>query len=237
MGDNLDPQQLMFTLIAVIMGVTFHEFSHAFVAYRLGDPTAYREGRVSLNPIRHFDPIGGMMMFFLILGAAPLAWGRPVPIDVMRIQGGRRGMGWSSMAGPMSNLLLATIASLPWQFGLENSLPPAIEELLWTIIMLNIGLAAFNMLPLPPLDGFNTLMGFVPNGWATPLGRMRQPASGLLLLLILLPWIGSKIPALQSDINLLQVMVGPIYMLFIKMLFPTGGCCYMVHHDDDSQAA
>lgn len=228
--------QTVYALIAVVMGVTIHEFSHAFVAYRLGDPTAYNLGRVSLNPVVHFDAVGAILMVLLVLGQAPIAWGRPVPISVQRIWGGRRGFGIASLAGPLSNLLLATLASIPWQFGFASSLDSVTYDLLKALMTMNLGLAAFNMLPMPPLDGFNTLAGFVPQGWATPLERLRRPASAVLLVLVLLPWLGAKL-GLAVDLQVLQMMVGPVLVTFTKLLMPAGGCCQLAHFEPDHNVA
>ena len=234
---NIDPQFLIMHVVAVVLGVTIHEFSHAFVAYRLGDPTAAELGRVSLNPVVHFDPLGAMMMLFLILGYAPIAWGKPVPINTFRIKGGRRGLAWSSMAGPLSNLLLASVFAIPAQLGLLDGASSAVVDLVNTVIVINIGLAAFNFIPLPPLDGFNTLSGLLPNGWVTPMERLRGPANVALMILIILPWAASQLRLFNLDINVLGAMVGPLIQLFQRLLLPVGGCCHAVHFDPDGAEA
>lgn len=231
---DIDPQFLIMNVVAVILGVTVHEFSHAFVAYRLGDPTAAEQGRVSLNPAVHFDPLGAMMMLFLILGYAPIAWGKPVPINTFRIRGGRRGLAWSSMAGPLSNLLLAAVFAVPIQLGLLDGASAAVSRFIGTIILVNIGLAAFNFIPLPPLDGFNTLAGLLPNGWVTPMERLRRPANVALMILIILPWAAQQLRLFNLDINVLGAMVGPLYQLFQRLLLPAGGCCHPFHADPDA---
>lgn len=225
---GIDPSVLVMTMVAVVLGVTFHEFSHAWVALRLGDTTAAELGRVSLNPVVHFDPLGAMMMVLLMMGYAPIAWGKPVPINPARIWGGRRGFALSSLAGPLSNLLLAAIASTPYQLGIAWQLEPQALDFIDTVITINLSLAAFNMVPLPPLDGFNTLAGFVPQGWAVPLERLRQPAMGVFMALLLIPWLLNRMPGLPAGISPLQGMVGPVYILFYKLLMPAGACCRMV---------
>lgn len=226
---DIDPQFLIMNLVAVVLGVTIHEFSHAFVAYRLGDPTAAQLGRVSFNPVVHFDPLGAMMMLFLMLGYAPIAWGKPVPINTFRIRGGRRGLAWSSMAGPASNLLLAALFAIPLQTGLMDVASPQVRQFLTTVVAINLGLAAFNFIPLPPLDGFNTLSGLLPNGWVTPMERLRRPANVALMILIILPWAANQLQLFNVNANLLQAMVGPLYQLFQRMLLPAGGCCQPFH--------
>jgi Zn-dependent protease len=233
---NIDPQRLIMSLVAIVLGVTVHEFSHAFVAYRLGDPTAHQLGRVSLNPLVHFDPLGAMMMLFLMLGYAPIAWGKPVPINTMRIKGGRRGLAWSSMAGPASNLMLASFFAIPLHMGLGASMSPELREFISTVIFINIGLAAFNFLPLPPLDGFNTLSGLLPNGWVTPIERLRRPATAGLMVLVILPWAVNQLNLANVNVNVLSAMVGPLYQLFGKLLLPAGGCCYVVHDHAEHSA-
>ena len=203
---NIDPQSLIMSLVAIVLGVTVHEFSHAYVAYRLGDPTAQQLGRVSLNPVVHFDPLGAMMMLFLLLGYAPIAWGKPVPINTMRIKGGRRGLAWSSMAGPASNLMLASFFAIPLHMGLGDSMSAGLSEFINRVIFINIGLAAFNFIPLPPLDGFNTLSGLLPNGWVTPLERLRRPATAGLMVLVLLPWAANQLNLVNVDVNVLSAI-------------------------------
>ncbi|MBP8252657.1 MAG: site-2 protease family protein [Herpetosiphon sp.] len=233
---NFDIQRIIPAMIAIVLGVTIHEFSHAFTALKLGDPTAAHQGRVTLNPAAHFDPLGAMMMFFLILGAAPIAWGKPVPINVFQIKYGRRGLALSSLAGPTSNLLLAAIFAIPLHLGFDATWSTATRMIVMTIIYTNIGLAAFNMIPLPPLDGFNTLSGLLPAGWATPMERLRAPATTALMVLIILPWALAQLRVFQLNINILSAMVAPIYQLFSKIVLPAGGCCYVVDQNIEYRA-
>lgn len=236
---QIDLNTFVMRLVAIVLGVTIHEFSHAFVAFRLGDPTAAQQGRVSLNPVVHFDPLGAFMMFFAMLGYAPMAWGRPVPINVFRIRWGRRGFALSSLAGPLSNLLLASIFAIPLYINGGVWLSDDLYSFLSIVILTNIGLAAFNMLPLPPLDGFNTFSGLLPQGWATPMERLRRPANAILMVLIILPWMLSqlKLGNLGLDPRILEAMIGPIYQLFYKLVMPMAGCCHAVgHHHDHVEA-
>ncbi|HEY1016105.1 MAG TPA: site-2 protease family protein [Herpetosiphonaceae bacterium] len=226
-----NPQLLIMRLVGLLLGITIHECAHAYVAFRLGDDTAERLGRVSLNPVVHLDPLGAMMMFFVMLGYAPIGWGKPVPINVNRIQGGRRGLAWSSLAGPASNLLLATIFALPFTFGLADGMSQNLQSFLTTVISVNAGLAAFNFVPLPPLDGFNTLSGLLPGGWVRPMEELRRPASAILMILIILPWLGQRLNMLNLNVNVLSAMVGPLYGMFLKLLVPVGGCCRIVHDE------
>ncbi|GAA5527835.1 site-2 protease family protein [Herpetosiphon gulosus] len=236
---QIDLNTFVMRLVAIVLGVTIHEFSHAFVALRLGDPTAAQEGRVSLNPVVHFDPLGAFMMFFVMLGYAPMAWGRPVPINVFRIRWGRRGFALSSLAGPTSNLLLASIFAIPLYINGGMWLSEQLYTFLYYVIITNIGLAAFNMLPLPPLDGFNTFAGLLPQGWATPMERLRRPANIILMILILLPWMINRLNLGQLDLDprILDAMIAPIYQLFQRIVLPFAGCCHAVGHNHDHAEA
>lgn len=229
--DAFDVNYLLMALVALILGVTVHECAHAFVALQLGDDTAAREGRVTLNPVAHFDPLGGFMLLMVILGSAPIGWGKPVPINPYRIRGGYRGMAWSSLAGPLSNLLLAAVFALPLHLLSQQTLSPALRDFLFIVVIMNISLAAFNVVPLPPLDGFNTLIGFLPNQWVLILEPLRKPAMGVLMALILLPWL-ARLMNTTLDVDILAAMVEPLRLGLLQQMLPIGGCCYCVGAED-----
>jgi Zn-dependent protease len=157
-------------LIPLILSLTVHEFFHAWTAWKLGDDTAARLGRLTLNPIPHIDPIGTLL---LPLAGVPFGWAKPVPVDVSRI---RRGISMStgniliSAAGPLSNLGLALAASVAYgllvRFAPDSMRPGAgIYELLTWLIVVNVGLAIFNLLPIPPLDGSHVAEALMPYRW------------------------------------------------------------------------
>ncbi len=176
--------------IALILGLTIHEFAHAWTANRLGDPTPRWAGRVTLNPIAHLDPIGALMLFLMILGRAPLAWGKPVPINPIYMRWGRRGAALATLAGPLSNVLLALTVALLWRIihtATGLTLPPSSGAtiLLGSLMVYNIALAAFNLIPIPPLDGFGILEGLAPFSWERFLAPLRQYGVWILLVLIL----------------------------------------------------
>lgn len=176
-----DPIQAVALVTALIIGLTFHEYAHAWWANRLGDDTAARLGRLTLNPLKHLDPIGSLMM--LIVG---FGWAKPVPVNGWRL--GSRGMLEVALAGPLSNILLATIAGLGARtLGLAGSgwLDVAAGFLAF-FALLNLFLAFFNLLPIAPLDGWKVLMGLVPAQQAQQLAQYERYGPIALLIVILL---------------------------------------------------
>lgn len=139
--------EFIYVVAALIIVITIHEFSHAYTAYKLGDPTAKLEGRVSLNPLRHLDPIGTIMMF-----VARIGWGKPVPVNPRFFKNARKGEALTALAGPLSNLVLAFIIAIPIKY-FSIYFPDAVLLFLITLMEISIILFAFNMLPFPPLDG------------------------------------------------------------------------------------
>lgn len=181
-------------LFALVIGITIHEFSHAWVADALGDPTARYQGRLTLNPVAHFDPLGAMMILYSIVTGWGFGWGKPVPVNPRYLRYGPRvGMALTSVAGPASNLLIAAVVATPFRLGV--ALPGLLGQLTLTIVFVNVGLALFNMLPIPPLDGFSVLTGMLSTiraKWAydavTQLDRLRTFGPMLFLLLIMADW-------------------------------------------------
>ena len=162
--------QLPFRLIALLVGITVHEFSHALAASSLGDMTARRLGRLTLNPIRHLDPMGTVLVFLVGFG-----WGKPVPVNVVALRQGRQGMAAVAAAGPISNLAVAALAAIPLRLDLlewpssyafteafSGGAEGFLSAVLVFIILFNIILAIFNLIPLYPLDGSNVALGLLP---------------------------------------------------------------------------
>lgn len=178
----------------LLFSLTVHETAHAWTADRLGDPTARRLGRLSLNPLVHADPIGTVLFPLLaLLGGVPLiGWAKPVPVDVRRLSHPRRDYVVVAAAGPASNLVLAFGAALlltllpvtPFVFG-ETNVSVPLATILSRTVELNLLLAVFNMLPIPPLDGGNVLSGLLPRGAAVVFDRIRPYGFLLLYALVL----------------------------------------------------
>ena len=150
---RLPPEVLVLLIPVLLFALVFHEFSHAWVAYKLGDPTARYAGRLTLNPIAHLDPVGGLMILFVGFG-----WAKPVPVDPRYLKNPREDMMKIAFAGPASNLLLAFIAGTILRFGIGQG---SIAMMLILFTQINIMLAVFNMIPISPLDGSQIFSGLL----------------------------------------------------------------------------
>ncbi|OIP97316.1 hypothetical protein AUK40_03470 [Candidatus Wirthbacteria bacterium CG2_30_54_11] len=175
---NVDLMTFFFGLVAIIIAVTLHEFSHALVATLLGDPTPKMRHRLTLDPSSHLDPMGFFMLLLVGFG-----WGKPVPINPVQIRRGRFGVALVSLAGPVSNMLIATAFGLAVRFDLIPY-SQQIFALVLALISINLGLAVFNLLPFGPLDGYKIALGLLPARWAYKLARTQSAANGLMWLLI-----------------------------------------------------
>ena len=213
-------------VLPLVIAITFHEAAHGFVAHRLGDDTAYNLGRVSFNPIRHIDPFGTLIMpAILLLSHAPFLFGyaKPVPVNFRALNNPRMGMVLVALAGPATNIALALVAALAFH-GL--ALLPAdaarwVADNLKNALVINVILAIFNMMPIPPLDGGRVAVGLLPRPLALPLARL-EPFGMLILisLLIVLPLVGTQL-GLNLDVisAILRRLTG--YVL-TAILFVTG---------------
>jgi Zn-dependent protease len=220
----LDPQTTELVISAAIVvgimllvGLPVHEFSHALAAYRLGDGTAKMFGRLTLNPIAHFDPVGGSLLALTFIGSAAsgaalgFGWAKPTPVNPMNLDGGRRGEALVAAAGPLSNFVLAAIAALPLRFILATDMdvPSIVVEVLVLFVRINLLLMIFNFIPIPPLDGSKVMFAFMDRRTEYQIRPFLEQYGFLILLAILFfPFgnsIGSRIisPILNGLFSLL----------------------------------
>jgi len=210
----MEAARMLGFLIFVFLGIAVHEFAHAWAADRLGDPTARYQGRLSLNPLVHLDPLGTLMILTSMFYGFGIGWGKPVPVNPYNLRMDPRvGLAVVAASGPLSNLLMAVtlgaLAHLP--------LPFLVKFVLVIGVFANIGLALFNMLPLPPLDGFDVLMGILStlrNPTARQLyyqlSRLEMQGPLVLFAVLMLDYI--------LPINILGSILGPPFRLLASLI-------------------
>jgi Zn-dependent protease len=195
-------------LVPLIIAIVFHEVAHGLVARRLGDPTAQQKGRLSLNPIRHIDPFGTVVLpMLLAISHAPIfGWAKPVPVNYRRLNNPRRDMVLVALAGPGMNLLLALVgtAVLAATVDSKTSGGAFIAANALNFVLINIFLAVFNLLPVPPFDGGHVVEGLLPPG---PAQSFRKLGRFSLLVLIVLLLV---LPALSPHADVVARIVSPI---------------------------
>jgi Zn-dependent protease len=179
---------LLSLAVTLVIAITVHEFAHAYAADRLGDPTPRMQGRLTLNPLKHLDPLGSIL--FIITG---FGWGRPVLTNPYNLRPPMRtSMAIVAAAGPFSNLVMALLAAIPIRLGLlpflelggVPNVTPSVAEFISLFILVNIGLMLFNLIPIAPLDGFKIALGVLPHDLADSLARL-EPYGPLILMLLL----------------------------------------------------
>ena len=204
-------QVLPVIVLPLLLAITLHEAAHAWVAYKLGDNTAKLQGRVSFNPFVHIDPFGTIFLpLMLLMSDAPFLFGyaKPVPVNFTRLNNPRRDMVYVALAGPLANILLVICAAL--LLHIVGFLPDMAGK--WLVgniifaIKINAILAAFNMLPIPPLDGGRVAVGLLPDIIARPLSRIEPYGMFIIIGLFLLPTLGRQI---GLDLNILWAVIGP----------------------------
>ncbi|MFH5925722.1 site-2 protease family protein [Roseomonas xinghualingensis] len=206
-------------VLAAILAITLHEAAHGYAARALGDDTAARLGRLSLNPLRHIDPVGtllvpGLLLFTQLLAAGQVSvmfgWAKPVPVNIMALRNPRFGMVLVAAAGPAVNVLLATVAALllhPLQGVGGDNVLDWFEGFLFLSLIGNLVLAAFNLLPIPPLDGGRILGGLLPPALGIPFLRLER--AGLFIVLALLFLLPMAVPGIDPLRWLVSAVVFP----------------------------
>jgi Zn-dependent protease len=185
-------------ILPLVFAITFHEAAHGFVAHHFGDDTAWKLGRVSFNPLKHIDPVGTIVLpAILLLSHSPFLFGyaKPVPVNFRNLRNPRLDMVWVAAAGPATNIVLALLAAAA--FHLLNLVPEGAAQ--WTAdnlknaLVINVVLAIFNLIPIPPLDGGRIAVGLLPDALAWPLSRL-EPYGMLILIgvLIVIPMLGTQ---------------------------------------------
>jgi Zn-dependent protease len=196
----------------ILIALTFHEYAHAYAAYRRGDDTARQLGRLSLNPLRHLDPFGTLMIFLVHFG-----WAKPVPVNPSRLKNPRKDMLWIAAAGPLSNMVLALVSGLLLRmiFSIEG-MPDVqtgrpigpVSFMVMMSLQINLALAIFNILPIAPLDGSKILSGLLPAGFAGFIGWLERYGPFILIGLII---IGRT-----TDVSLLGGLIWPFVDIFSR---------------------
>ena len=223
---NISLYDVSVWVLPLLFAITFHEAAHAFVAYRLGDNTAKQLGRVSFNPLKHIDPFGTVILpGVLLMAHSPFLFGyaKPVPVNFRNLNHPRLDMVWVALAGPATNILLALAAAtafhaMPW---IPADYAKWTADNLKNTLIINVVLAIFNMLPIPPLDGGRVAVGLLPNFLAYPLARL-EPYGMLILIgaIILLPLLGQQLGQNLDVISaLLRTTTGYVLQ---ALLFVTG---------------
>lgn len=217
MFESIFSLEILSFLIAIIVALTIHEFAHAFVANYLGDPTAKYEGRLSLNPIRHLDPLGtALLLIFLFTVGLGFGWGKPVPVNPYNLRH-RHGELLVSLAGPFSNLLLAillvlVVALIP--AGITSGWSSDFSNLINIVVAVNVMLGIFNLLPVPPLDGSKILFDLLPQGQSEIRSTLEKYGPFILIAVILfgLGFLGALVKLVIAALNYLgQVIHMAIY--------------------------
>lgn len=217
-GQTIPPaKQVITILICFIIATSIHEFMHAYTALRLGDDTAQGLGRITLNPGAHFEPFGFFGMVMISLGFSFIGWGKPVPVNPNRfnargIDGRKRAMGLVALAGPVSNVVQASVAAAIIRvashagFDLGN-----VGYFLRYFLFVNVLLASFNMIPIPPLDGHKILVGILPNFWYPVLAPLERYGFAIIFVLFFATsWLG--LPSITTE------MISPIRTLLTRVL-------------------
>lgn len=209
-GSGINPLDFILGIVALLLAIDIHEFSHAWMAEHLGDPTPRLQGRLTLNPLAHLDPLGTIMLILVHFG-----WGKPVQFDPYNLRNPRRDGALISLAGPISNVLFATLCAVLIQVLLHVAFVGVISDiiiaLLEQLVVFNIVLAIFNLVPIHPLDGFKIVEGILPEDQAAEWHQLER--YGIIFLLILL------LPIFSGG-ALISRIISPGINFFLNFLLP-----------------
>lgn len=209
---RISPSLFITRVIALLISLTFHEFAHAWMAVRFGDDTPKWAGRLTLNPLKHLDPVGSLMLLLVGFG-----WAKPVPVNPYTLRrNNKAALMLVALSGPLSNLLLAVVAAIPLRFGLgiplstSSSILPSLGAFLVDFMFINLGLMLFNLLPIPPLDGEEVLAFLLPGKLAYFYEQIRPYGSFILLGLIVIGQV--------SGFNILGMILEPAMIAVARLL-------------------
>ncbi len=203
-----DPKSIILLIPVILFALSVHEYSHGMVAYRLGDPTAKYAGRLTLNPLSHLDPMGTIMIFLVGFG-----WAKPVPVDPSYFANPKRDMLWVALAGPAANMVLALLSGLVIRFisvnpepFLANSFGPSFITMMYRSLHINLMLAVFNLLPIPPLDGSKILYGVLPPEYEHIAYNLERYGPRVLFGLIIF--------GMFTGVSIFWIFIGPFVGFF-----------------------
>lgn len=204
---SLDPAVQIILIPVIVFALSFHEFSHGWMAHRYGDPTAKNAGRLTLNPMAHLDIFGSLALYLMGFG-----WAKPVPVDPRYLANPKRDMMWIALAGPVSNLIVALTSGILLSILLRMGLIGGQSALTMVLIMslqINLVLAIFNFIPIPPLDGSRILGGLIPYKYQNELAKFEYYGPRILMGLIIL--------SMFTRFNIFSVIISPIMTIFLKL--------------------
>ena len=204
-------QSLLLIAPPILFALTFHEYAHAYVAHRYGDDTAQKNGRLTLNPLRHLDPLGTIMIFLVQFG-----WAKPVPVNPYNLRNPKKDMLWISAAGPLSNMLLALISGLLFRLFSDSamiadrdSLTGLLVIMVFLSLKINLALAIFNIIPIAPLDGSKILYGLLPPGFGKMILAIERYGPFILIGLIIF--------GRATGVSILGGLIWPFVDFFSKL--------------------